>query len=94
MSIFNVNIFIKNKAFITQQVIFLFVRNLGRLIEKHIYIYIYNIYIYIKHVYIHTKTKKTFIIFISLYFRILPDSFIRLIENLKLFNYMELKGIA
>ena len=39
-------------------------------------------------------TKKTFIIFISLYFRILPDSFVRLTENLKLCNYMKLKSIA
>ena len=39
-------------------------------------------------------TKKTFIIFILLYFRILVDSFVRLTENLKLHNYMKLKSIA
>ena len=44
------------------------------------------IYIYI--------TKKTFIIFISLYLRMLVDSFVRLTENLKLYNYMKLKSIA
>ena len=44
------------------------------------------IYIYI--------TKKTFIIFTLLYFRMLVDSFVRLTENLKLYNYMKLKSIA
>ena len=39
-------------------------------------------------------TKKAFIIYILLYFRIFPDSFVRLTENLKLYNYMKLKSIA
>ena len=39
-------------------------------------------------------TRKAFIIFISLYFRIHSDSFFRLTENLKLYNYMKLKSIA
>ena len=43
----------------------------------------------------HTQiTKKTFIIFILLYFRILPDSFVRLTDDLKLYNYVKLKSIA
>ena len=55
-------------------------------VEQCMIIYIYDIYTYI--------TKKTFIIFILLYFRILVDSFVRLTENLKLYNYMKLKSIA
>ena len=39
-------------------------------------------------------TEKTFIIFISYYFRILFYSFVVVTENLKLYNYMNLKSIA
>ena len=49
------------------------------------YIYIY-IYIYI--------LLLLFLFYYILYFRILPDSFVRLTENLKLYNYMKLKSIA
>ena len=47
-------------------------------------------YIYIC---MYVYTKKTFI-FISLYFRILFASFVRLTENLKLYNYMKLNSVA
>ena len=35
-----------------------------------------------------------YIFLILLYFRMLDDFFLRLTENLKLFNYMKLKSIA
>ena len=46
MSMFNVNIHIKNKTLIAQRVIFRFLPNLRRLNQYIIYTYIY-IYIYI-----------------------------------------------
>ena len=33
-------------------------------------------------------TKNAFIISISLYFKMLPDSFVKRTKNLKLYNYM------
>ena len=55
----------------------------------------YNVYIIYIYIYIYIyKTQKTFIIFILLYFRILPDSFVRVTENLKMYNYMKIKSIA
>ena len=53
-------------------------------ITFYIYIYIYILYITKKHL---------LFLFDNIYFRILFDSFVRLTENLELYNYMKLNSI-
>ena len=55
-----------------------------------LYVY-YILYIYIYILYI-TK-KHSLFLFDNIYFRILFDSFVRLTENLELYNYMKLNSI-